>query len=50
MRDKEFTDVVPIMPCQNSSWIMDLRIYGEGTAQVSLSSLTTIDIWAQDPG
>ena len=25
-----FIDVVSIMPCENSSWIMDSRIYGGG--------------------
>ena len=28
----------PVMPCQNLSSIMDLRIYGEGRTQVLLSS------------
>ena len=35
-------DVVPIMPCQKSSWIMGFRIYGEGTAQIPLSSPATM--------
>ena len=26
------------MPCKNSSWIMDSRIYGEGRTQIPLSS------------
>ena len=30
IKHKDFIDAVPIMPCQNSSWIMELRIYGEG--------------------
>ena len=28
--------------CQNSSWIMGLRIYGEGRIQIPLSSPATI--------
>ena len=30
IKHKDFIDAVPIIPCQNSSWIMGLRIYGEG--------------------
>ena len=30
IKRKDFIDAVPIIPCQNSSWIMGLRIYGEG--------------------
>ena len=26
----DFIGAVPVMPCLNSSWIMGLRIYGEG--------------------
>ena len=40
---------LPLMRCQNSSWIMGLRIYGEGRTQIPLSSPTTIDSLAQDP-
>ena len=47
---KDFIDVVPIMTCQNSSWIIGSRIYGEGTTQIPLISPTTIDPLAQDPG
>ena len=36
---KHFVDVVSIMPCQNSSWIMDWRIFGEGRSQIPVSSL-----------
>ena len=35
----------PVIPCQNSSWIMGLRIYGEGRTQILLSSPATIGIW-----
>ena len=40
--NKYFTDAVPIMPYQNSSLIMGLRIYREGITQISLSSPATI--------
>ena len=29
-KSKDFIGVVPIVPCENSSWIMGLRIYGKG--------------------
>ena len=45
---KHFIDVVSIMLCQNSSWIMDWKIYGEGRTQIPLSSPATIDLLAQD--
>ena len=45
---KHFINVVSIMPCQNSSWIMAWRIYGEERTQIPLSSLATIDLLAQD--
>ena len=50
IKHNEFIDVVPIMPCQNSSCIMGSRIYGERKNQIPLSSPTTIDPLAQDPG
>ena len=40
---KDFIGVVPIVPCENSSWIMGLRIYGEGKTQIPLSVPATID-------
>ena len=48
---KYFRDVILIMPCQNSLWIMGLRIYGEGKTKILLSSPTNtaIDPLAQDP-
>ena len=51
-REMQTSDVVSIMPCQRSSWIMDSRIYGgrEGGTQIPLSSLATIDHLVQDPG
>ena len=41
-KQKDFIGVTPVMPCQNSSWIMGLRIYGEGRTQIPLSSPATI--------
>ena len=38
IKHKDFIGAVPIMPCLNSSWIMGLRIYGEGRTQIPLSS------------
>ena len=32
---KDFIDVILTMPCQNSSWIMSLRIYGERRTQIA---------------
>ena len=29
-KTQSFFGAAPIMPCQNSSWIMGLNIYGEG--------------------
>ena len=31
-------------------WIMDARIYGDGTTQIPLSSPAMIGLLAQDPG
>ena len=42
IKHKDFTDAVPIMPCQNSLWIMGLRSYGERRTQIPLSSPATI--------
>ena len=47
IKHKELIDVVPIMPCQNSSWIMGSRIYGEGRTQIPLNSPTIIDTLAK---
>ena len=35
IKHKAFMGAVPIMPCLNVSWIMGLRIYGEGRTQSS---------------
>ena len=45
-----FIDVILIIPYQNSSWIMDSRIYGEGRTQNPLSLPDTIDLLIEDPG
>ena len=42
IKDNDFIDALRIIPCQNSSWTMGLRIYGEGRTQVPLSSPATI--------
>ena len=42
IKHKDFAGAVPIMPCQNSSWIMGLRIYEEGRTQIPLRSPATI--------
>ena len=41
-KTQSFIGAVPVMPCENSSWIMGLRIYGEGRTQIPLSSAATI--------
>ena len=40
----------PIMPYQNSSWIMESKMYREERIQISLSSSAMIDPLTQDPG
>ena len=42
IKHKNFICGIPVMPCQNSSWIMGLGIYGEWRAQIPLSSPVTI--------
>ena len=37
IRHKDFTGTAPVMPCQKSSWIMGLRIYGEERTQILIS-------------
>ena len=37
MKHKEFIGATLVMPCQASSWIMGLRIYGQGRTQILLS-------------
>ena len=46
----DFRYAVSIMPWQNSLWIMNSMIYGEGRTQIPLSSPVTIDLLAQDTG
>ena len=48
-KHKEFINVVPIIPCQNSSWIKGSRISGGRRTQILLSLPPTIDHMAQDP-
>ena len=50
IKHKEFLDVVPIMPYQNSSWIMGSGFYGKERTQIPLSSPAKIDPMAQDLG
>ena len=50
IKHKDFVDMVPIMLCQNSSYIMGWMICGEGTTQIHASSLTTMDPLEQNPG
>ena len=42
IKHKDFIGAIQIMPCLNSSWIMGLRIYGEGRTQIPSSSPATI--------
>ena len=44
---KDFICAAPVMPYQNSSWVMGLRIYGEGRNQISLSPPATIGLLAR---
>ena len=37
-KHKDLTGPDSVMPCQNSSWITSLRIFGEGRTQIPLSS------------
>ena len=45
IKHKDVIGAVPIMLCQNPSWIMGFRIYGEGRTQISLSSPATRGSW-----
>ena len=47
-RNKHFINVISIMFYQNSSGIMDWKIYGERRTQIPLSSPATIDLLTQD--
>ena len=47
IKHKYFIGAAPVMPCQTSSWIMSLRIYGEGRTQISLSSPAMIGALAR---
>ena len=47
---KKLIDVVLILRCLNSSWIMSWRVCGGWRTQIPLSSTATTDPLAQDPG
>ena len=49
IKHRYFIDVVSIIPCQNSMWIIGSTIYGVVKTQISLSLSTVIDPLAQDP-
>ena len=34
LKHKDFIGAAPIMSCQNSSWIMGFRVYGEVRTQI----------------
>ena len=38
IKDKDFIGAAQVMSCQTSSWIMGLRMCGEGRTQIPLSS------------
>ena len=38
IKRKDFIDVVPVIPFQNSSWIMGSKIYGERRIQICIKS------------
>ena len=42
IKQKDFIGAGPVMPCQKPSWIMELRIYGEGRTHIPLISPATI--------
>ena len=42
IKDKDFIGAVPIMPCENSPWIIGLSIHGEGRTQIPPSLPATI--------
>ena len=41
-KTQDFIGTVPIIPCENSLWIMGLRIYGKGRTKIPVSSPATI--------
>ena len=41
-KTQDFIGAIPITVCQNSWWIMGLKIYGEERTQILLSSSATI--------
>ena len=49
-KQKDFMNVVSIMPWQKTSWIMNSSIYGEERTQITLISPTAIDDLLQNLG
>ena len=49
-KHKEFIDVVPVISCKNSLWIIGSIIYAEGRMQTPGSLTATINPLVQDPG
>ena len=49
-KQKNFMNVVSIMPWQKTSWIMNSSIYGEERTQITLISPTAIDDLLQNLG
>ena len=50
IKHKDSIDTVPIILCQNSSWIMGLRTYGEGRTQIPLNPPNAIGPLARIQG
>ena len=48
IKHKYFIDILSVIRCQNSEWIIDWRIYGEGT-QIPFS-FTRYRSFGKDPG
>ena len=46
IKHRDVINAIQIMSCQNSSWVMGLRIDGEGRTQIPLSSAATIGPFA----
>ena len=44
-KHKDFIAATLVVTCQNSSWIMGLRIYGEGRTQIPLSLPVRLVPW-----
>ena len=46
IKHRDVINAIQTMSCQNSSWVMGLRIDGEGRTQIPLSSAATIGPFA----